>query len=102
MSQSFRQGGPYQGTRLVAEGGDHGNLNFGAVVGGGVTGSGHNVWGKLLPDGAFALVFISNEDTPTDVRRPAATRAPAGPALRASLHAGRQPLTRLARAAGGL
>ena len=30
-------------------------------------GSGTNVWGKLLPDGAFALGFVSNEDTPTDV-----------------------------------
>ena len=39
----------------------------GAVVGGGYTGSGHNEWVKLLPRGEFALVFVSNEDTPTDV-----------------------------------
>lgn len=44
-----------------------GDLNFGAVAGGGWTGSGHNVWGKLLPEGAFALVFVSNEDTPMNV-----------------------------------
>ena len=30
-------------------------------------GSGSNVWAKMLPDGAFALGFVSNEDVPTDV-----------------------------------
>eukprot|EP01045_Picozoa_sp_COSAG04_P009328 COSAG04_NODE_537_length_12906_cov_3.938705_4_plen_111_part_00 len=30
-------------------------------------GSGTNVWGKRLPQGAFALAFVSNEDKPTDV-----------------------------------
>ena len=62
VNQQFRAGGPYQGARLVG-----GQLNYGEVVGGGYTGSGHNVWGKLLPGGDIALVFVSNEDTPTDV-----------------------------------
>jgi len=62
VSQTFRRGGPYQGSRLVG-----GDLNFGKVEGGGWTGSGHNVWGKLLPGGDFALVFVSNEDTLTNI-----------------------------------
>ena len=62
VSQTFRAGGPYQAARLVG-----GDLNFGAVVGGGWTGSGHNVWGKLLPGSDFVLAFVSNEDAPTDV-----------------------------------
>ena len=53
VSQNFRAGGPYQGARVLAAGGDNGNLNFGAVAGGGWTGSGHNVWGKLLPGDDF-------------------------------------------------
>lgn len=52
---------------MLAAGGDGGNLNYGAVAGGGWTGSGHNVWGKLLPGEDFALVFVSNEDTPMDI-----------------------------------
>ena len=62
VNQQFREGGPYQGARLVG-----GDLNYGKVVGGGYTGSGHNVWGKLLPGGDFALAFVSNEDQATDV-----------------------------------
>ena len=62
VNQQFRAGGPYQGARL-----EGGNLNFGGVEGGGFTGSGHNVWGKLLPDRDFALAFVSNEDTPINV-----------------------------------
>ena len=62
VNQQFRAGGPYQGTRLVG-----GDLNFGAVEGGGWTGSGHNVWGKLLADQDFALVFVSNEDVAMNV-----------------------------------
>ena len=59
VSQSFRAGGPYQGGRIVG-----GDLMYDKKAG---KGSGANVWGKLLPDGAFALGFVSNEDTPTDV-----------------------------------
>ena len=59
VSQSFRAGGPYQGGRIVG-----GDLMYDKKAG---KGSGTNVWGKLLPDGAFALGFVSNEDTPTDV-----------------------------------
>ena len=62
ISQSFRKGGPYQGARLVG-----GDLNFGKATDGTYTGSGSNVWGKLLPDGDVALVFVSNEDSPTNV-----------------------------------
>ena len=58
VNQQFRVGGPYQGARLLG-----GDLNYGAVVGGGFTGSGHNVWGKVLPHGDFALVFVSNFST---------------------------------------
>ena len=59
VNQHFKAGGPYQGERLV--GGDiaYDEKNL--------TGSGTNVWGKALPDGMFALAFISNEDQPTDV-----------------------------------
>ena len=78
VSQTFRKGGPYQGARLFAAGGDHGNLNFGAVAGGGWTGSGHNVWGKLLPKRDFALVFVSNEDVKTNVVCNADCFAPLG------------------------
>ena len=62
ISQTFHQGGPYQGQRLVG-----GDLNFSATGDGGWTGSGHNVWGKKLPGDDFALVFVSNEDVPTNV-----------------------------------
>jgi hypothetical protein len=53
VSQTFRAGGPFQGARL--EGGD---LSFHQSVSNGeskLQGTGSNVWGKLLPDGAFAL-----------------------------------------------
>ena len=79
VSQQFRAGGPYQGARLVV-----GELNYGEVVGGGYTGSGHNVWGKLLPGGDIALVFVSNEDTPTDVTCDASCFAKLGDANAAS------------------
>lgn len=59
VSQSFRAGGPYQGGRIAG-----GDLSYDIKS---KKGSGTNVWGKLLPDGAFALGFVSNEDTPTDV-----------------------------------
>ena len=62
ISQSFRTGGPYQGTRLVGS-----DLNYGKATDGTYTGSGSNVWGKLLADGAVALVFVSNEDSATNV-----------------------------------
>jgi hypothetical protein len=63
VSQTFREGGPYQGARIAG-----GDLSFskGSGTSGG-KGSGTNVWGKLLPGGAFALGFVSNEDTPTEV-----------------------------------
>jgi alpha-galactosidase len=62
VNQQFREDGPYQGARLVG-----GDLSYGKVEGGGYTGSGANVWGKLLPGGDFALVFVSNEDAPRDL-----------------------------------
>jgi len=62
ISQEMHKGGPYQGARLVG-----GDLNYGQVEGGGYTGSGHNVWLKKLVGDEFAMVFISNEDIPTNV-----------------------------------
>jgi len=62
IQQSLREGGPYQGARLVGD-----DLYYGKAVDGTYTGSGVNVWGKLLADGDFALVFVSNEDKPTNV-----------------------------------
>ena len=64
VSQTFRQGGPYQGERLVG-----GVLNFTKSSGGNTkdTGAGHNVWGKLLPGEDFALVFVSNENNPINI-----------------------------------
>ena len=65
VSQTFREGGPYQGARL--EGGDlsfHESISHGKPK---LQGSGHNIWGKLLPDGAFALAFLSNEKAPLDM-----------------------------------
>jgi len=68
VSQTFRKGGPYQGARLYAAGGNNGDLSFKlAAQGRKVNGSGHNIWGKLLPGEDFALVFVSNEDTPQDM-----------------------------------
>ena len=61
VSQSFRAGGPYQGARVFGS-----DLSFHAGANA-TTGSGHNVWGKLLPGADFALVFVSNEDAPTDI-----------------------------------
>jgi hypothetical protein len=58
VSQSFREGGPYQGARIFG-----GDLSYRK----GGEGSGTNVWGKLLPGGDFALGFVSNENTPTSV-----------------------------------
>merc|ERR1712039_204979 len=60
VNQNFREGGPYQGERLVG-----GDLKYDDAK---KTGSGTNVWGKLLPKGAFALAMISNEDSATDVQ----------------------------------
>ena len=60
VNQQFRDGGPYQGARLTG-----GDLSF--TPGAAPTGSGKNVWGKLLPDGELALVFVTNEDTAVDV-----------------------------------
>jgi len=63
--------GPYQAARVVG-----GDLTFqkartttshGKPVLHKAHGSGSNVWAKMLPDGAFALGFVSNEDVPTDV-----------------------------------
>lgn len=65
VSQTFREGGPYQGARL--EGGDlsfHESISHGKPK---LQGSGHNIWGKLLPNGAFALAFLSNENAPLDM-----------------------------------
>jgi alpha-galactosidase len=59
VNQEFRAGGPFQGERLVG-----GDLVYNKAN---KTGSGHNVWGKLLPEGEFALIFVSNENLPTDV-----------------------------------
>jgi alpha-galactosidase len=62
VNQQFREDGPYQGARLFG-----GDLNLTKVTGGEFQGQGQNVWGKLLPGLDFALVFVSNEDTPTNV-----------------------------------
>eukprot|EP01065_Artemidia_motanka_P009702 TRINITY_DN1500_c0_g1_i1.p1 TRINITY_DN1500_c0_g1~~TRINITY_DN1500_c0_g1_i1.p1 ORF type:complete len:436 (+),score=140.86 TRINITY_DN1500_c0_g1_i1:45-1352(+) len=59
VSQSFAPGGPYQGERLVG-----GNLSYDKAAG---TGTGSNVWGKRLPNGTFALVFLSNEGAAVNV-----------------------------------
>jgi len=68
VSQTFRKGGPYQGARLYAAGGKDGDLSFKlAAQGRKANGSGHNIWGKLLPGEDFALVFVSNEDVPMDM-----------------------------------
>jgi len=58
VNQELRPGGPYQGARLVG-----GNLTFDKTKGG----SGMNVWGKLLPEGDFALVFVNNEGQAMDL-----------------------------------
>ena len=55
----FRAGGPWQGERLSG-----GDLFWDAELG---RGSGTNTWGKLLPDGAWALVFVNNGPNSTDV-----------------------------------
>ena len=58
VNQEFREGGPYQGSRLVG-----GDLHFDVAR---RSGHGANVWGKPLPAGAFALAFVSNGDAPVD------------------------------------
>ena len=60
VNQEFREGGPYQGARLAG-----GDLSY--TPGAAPTGSGKNVWGKLLSDDDAALVFVSNEDAAADV-----------------------------------
>jgi len=59
VNQEFRAGGPYQGGRLVG-----GDLQYDKHN---AQGSGQNVWGKLLPGSDFALVFVSNENSPMDL-----------------------------------
>ena len=59
VNQHFREGGPYQGERLVG-----GDLTYDKQAN---AGAGANVWGKLLPGDDFALVFVSNEDEPISV-----------------------------------
>ncbi|KAK3244684.1 hypothetical protein CYMTET_45712 [Cymbomonas tetramitiformis] len=59
VSQSFVRGGPYQGQRLFGE-----DLKFDKRS---AKGKGVNVWGKKLPCGSFALVFINNNNEASDV-----------------------------------
>ena len=66
VSQTFREGGPYQAARLVGDDGFYFDPKTS-------TGGGSQVWGKLLPAGSpdsapgFALGFVSNEDAATTV-----------------------------------
>eukprot|EP00937_MAST-01D_sp_MAST-1D-sp2_P001575 g1575.t1 len=74
VNQHFREGGPYQGERIVG-----GDLSYSLKTPTSpAKGSGTNVWAKPLPDGEFALAMISNEDTPQDVTCDAACFAKAG------------------------
>ena len=60
VSQTFREGGPYQAARIVGDDGfwyDPQTRH----------GAGSQVWGKLLPGGDFALGFVNNEDNETAV-----------------------------------
>lgn len=59
INQNFREGGPYQGARLAGT-----NVSYNITT---KTGSGTNVWGKLLPKDEIALVFLSNEDRSLNV-----------------------------------
>jgi hypothetical protein len=59
VSQTFRAGGPYQAARVVGADISYTPANH--------TGSGANVWGKLLPGGDFALGFVNNGDAAADV-----------------------------------
>mmetsp|Transcript_20197 Transcript_20197/g.61488 ORF Transcript_20197/g.61488 Transcript_20197/m.61488 type:complete len:362 (+) Transcript_20197:3-1088(+) len=59
VNQQFRDGGPYQGIRLAGT-----DLHFDPDT---RHGSGTNVWGKWLPQNAFALVFVNNGDLAADV-----------------------------------
>ena len=59
VNQELRPGGPYQGLRLTG-----GDLHWDPVQG---RGSGVNVWGKPLPNGAWALVFVNNGPNVSDI-----------------------------------
>ena len=59
VNQELRPGGPYQGLRLTG-----GDLHWDPVQG---RGSGVNVWGKPLPNGAWALVFVNNGPNISDI-----------------------------------
>ena len=59
VNQEFRAGGPYQGVRLAG-----GDLFYDPQL---RRGSGVNTWGKRLPNGAWAVVFVNNGPNASDV-----------------------------------
>ena len=59
VNQQFRPGGPYQGSRLLG-----GDLFWDPEL---QRGGGTNVWGKMLPNGGWAVVFVNNGPNATTI-----------------------------------
>ena len=59
VNQQFRPGGPYQGSRLLG-----GDLFWDPEL---QRGGGTNVWGKMLPNGGWTVVFVNNGPNATTI-----------------------------------